>query len=140
MWQILLNKNVLAIGGALLLIGTLYGTFKYQTYKIDKLNSEISKLEESLQIKALEVSGLQSTVSKMQTSIIKNAELSAEVANIKESIRKEIGQKLEVLEGNRIEKIAVKKPTLLQKKVNIATIKVFEEIEQETEEFRQNNK
>lgn len=132
-----LLKNKYVAGGALLtIVGLgLFGYYKYQTFKINSLQEKLEKVTEVLIIRDQEVRQLKTDFNTLETTVQNNEKLRSEVEEFKATVREDIDQRMKVFEGERLEGIAAKKPKLIERKVNSATIKVFEEIEEETKAF-----
>lgn len=137
--SLLSNKYVLGFIGIAALVLVLYGIFTYQSKKIETLTGKLGDLTLELQAKDLQVQGLESSISSIESSIESTSELTSVLSEKQEAINKDINAKLKIFEGERLESLAAKKPGLMEKRVNNATIKVFDQIELETQAFREEN-
>jgi len=135
----LLNKNVLAGIVILILSGVLYGIYHMQASRITSLTDSLTRLEKEVLAKQVQISSLEDSVLKIENSVTRTSEETKKLFEKQEAISVDVKEKLKVFEGERLKSLAAKKPGLIERKVNTATIKVFEEIEKETQDFKGNN-
>ena len=133
-----MNKYLIGVAGIAILGGVLFGIYKYQSSKIEALTAANITLQQNYEVRVAQVDGLLEQVARIEASVENNRKLTQEYQAEQEAHRLDIANKFEVFEKEegRLQSLAAKKPGLIQNRVNKATIKVFEEIEKETEEFK----
>lgn len=128
----LLNNKFVIFG----IVGAIaFGWYTYTNYKLDKQKDQIEKLDFKVKIAEANTEAYLKAIKETNSLIQKNTELLAQQREENEKIRADIKKQQEIFEKHNLENLAAKKPGLIEKRVNQATIRVFEQIESETKEF-----
>lgn len=107
-----------------LLVSTALGYFYYSQTKIQNLtalNAQLTQQNEQYKL----------AVSELEAAMRRQAELTTQFDNQAREAKKLATEALNALDNHNLELLSFAKPKLIEKRINSATSKLFEEIENE---------
>ena len=120
---------------ALLLILAIAGSLGFLYFQTQRLIQNNAQLTSDLNLKTRELEMLSSSFTNFKQSI-KDQEVALNTVyedNIK--IRREMSQTLRIFREHNLQELSKAKPGLIELRVNNATQRIFDTLEQESEEF-----
>jgi predicted double-glycine peptidase len=128
----LLNNKFVWLG----LAGALaFGWYTYTNNKLNKQEALIESLDFKVKVSEANTEAYLNAIKETSNLIQKNAELLEQQRAQNIEVLKDIQEKQKIFDDHNLKNLASKKPGLIEKRVNRATIRVFEQIESETKDF-----